>query len=437
MQTIQLPVTQLDRAAWIVIGYLLGYTLALPLMGRVSDVYGHSRIYIVSLAVFAIGSIIVALAQNLTWLVAARVIQAIGGGALVPIAMAIAGDLYGGRSRALAIGVVGAAAEAGAAFGPFYGAAIAQFWGWQWIFWINIPVSLAIVLVVARYLRPSVRIPGKVAYLDGLILAAALTLFTLGISRQSGQPGFLAYLLGFVAASFVFFALFVWRTLRTPQPLFQFSMFRQHNFAVANLVNLLVGAALIVTMVNVPLMSDTILGTSPIEGGLRLLRFTIMLSIGALIGGLMTKRFGYRVPTISGLVLSAAGLFLMGRWSLTIADPSLSVHLALAGLGFGLVIAPLGTAVLDSVREVQKGIASSLVVMMRMVGMMIGLAAVTAWGMDRFHLMTAGISLPEILDAPETLTQTLLGLFSGFFFAAMGICLVAIVPALWLGRKGR
>ena len=435
MNDIHLPITKLDQASWIVIGYLLGYTFAMPLMGRVSDVYGHGRIYLLSLVIFIVGSMLVALANNLQWVVGARIIQAIGGGAVVPIAMAIAGDIFPGKSRAVALGIIGAAVEAGGALGPFYGAALAQFWSWKWIFWINLPIGLIIILIVFLYLGPSPRAQGKIDYLDGFLLAAALAFFSLAISQQSGQPQFWLYILGFLAASFFFFALFVLRVVRVPDPLFKLSMFRNVIFSAANLTNLFVGGALIIAMVNIPLMSDTILGSSPLEGGLRLLRLTIMLSVGAIAGGFLCKRFGYRLPTILGLLLSSIGFLFMSRWTLAIADPRMTLDLAISGFGFGLVIAPIGTAVMNSVREEQKGIASSLVVMMRMIGMIIGLSAITAWGMERFHLMTAGLSIPEILDAPQKLTDSLLALFNNFFLASAGICLVAVLPALWLGRK--
>ena len=211
-------------------------------------------------------------------------------------------------------------------------------------------------------------------------------------------------------------------------------MFRNTTFSVANLTNLFVGGALIIAMVNIPLMSDTILGQSPLEGGLRLLRLTVMLSIGAVAGGFLCKKFGYRLPTILGLILSSAGFLLMSRWTLGIADPQMTLHLAICGLGFGLVIAPLGTAGLNSVKEEQKGIASSSIVMMRMMGMIIGLSAITSWGMDRFHLMTAGLTLTEIMAAPEKLTNSLLVLFNNFFLASAIICLIAILPAIWSGK---
>jgi MFS family permease len=424
MVDIQLPVTKLDQASWIVIGYFLGYTFAMPLMGQVSDRYGHSRIYILSLIIFIAGSILVALSANLQWMVGARVIQAIGGGAVVPIAMAIVGDLYVGKNRAVALGIIGAVVEAGGALGPFYGAVLSQFWGWRWI-----------IIVISLFLKPSPRTGGKIDYVDGFLLAAGLALLSLGLSQQPGQAHFWTYMPIFIIAALIIFTIFIVRIRRVDQPLINLSMFRNVTFSMANITNFLVGGALIIAMVSIPVMSDTILGTSPLGGGLRLLRFTALLSIGAVAGGFLTKRFGYRVPTILGLILSAAGFFLMSRWMLTIADPQMTIDLAVCGFGFGLVIAPLGTAIIDSAAEQHRGIASSLVVMMRMTGMIVGLAAITSWGMEHFHLLTASMSLSEIVNTPENISQSLLIIFHGFFLASIGICLIAIVPAVWLGRK--
>ena len=435
MSSINLPITRLDQAAWIVIGYLLGYTFAMPLMGRVSDVYGHRRIYVLSLLIFIAGSLLTALAANLQWIIGARVIQAIGGGALVPVAMAITGDVFGKKRRAVALGIVGAAAEAGGALGPFYGAALAQFWGWRWIFWINLPVSLIIILIVISFLRASPRTYVKVDYIGGFLLAAGVGFFSLGLSQESRNPNYLIYLIGFLAIAVICFTFFGIRITRTSNPLFKISLFKNLTFSVANLTNILVGGALIIAMVNIPLMSDTIMGKTAMEGGLRLLRFTIMLSAGAVAGGFLCKRFGYRLPTIIGLILSSIGFLLMSRWSLAIADPILTIDLAACGFGFGLVIAPLATGVMNSIGEDQKGIASAIIVTTRLIGMIIGLSAIISWGMDWFHVMTAGMSLTDIITAPDQLRQSLLGMFHNFFLACMVICIAAIIPALWLRRE--
>ncbi len=435
MTSIKLPVTRLDQASWIVIGYLLGYTFAMPLVGKVSDAYGHSRVYIIALLIFIAGSVLVAMSESIEWLVGARVFQAVGGGALVPVAMAIAGEMYTGKNRAVALGIIGAAVEAGGALGPFYGAVIAQYWNWKWIFWLNIPISLAVLVVVFLNVRPNAGVKAKIDYLSGVLLAAALTFLCMGLSQQFGKENYLQKLIGYLAAGIVLLVMFIVRSLKTPEPLVKLSVFKDVLFSMANLTNFFVGAALIIAMVDIPLMTDTIMGVTALEGGLRLLRFTVMLSVGAIVGGFLCKRFGYRLPTIIGLIMSSVGFLFMSRWTLVIADPQMTIHLFVCGFGFGLVIAPLGTAVMDSVNQEQKGFASAMVVMARMIGMMIGMSAITAWGMERFHLATASLSLQDIMDTPQKLTDSLLALYNNFFLASVFICAVAIVPALFLSRK--
>ncbi len=433
MLTIKLPVRSLDKASWIVIGYLLGYTFAMPLIGRVSDVFGHRRIYIVSLFIFMVGSVLVALSTSIEWLVASRVFQAIGGGALVPVAMAITGEMYTGKNRAVALGVIGAAVEAGGAIGPFYGAVIAQYWSWQWIFWLNIPISLCVLAVVLLYVRANKRVKSKIDYLSSILLAISLSFVCMGLSQQFSNDNYFVKLIGFLAVGIAFFAAFLIRSKRLSEPLVKLSAFKNLLFSMANLTNLFVGAALIIAMVDIPLMADTILGGSELDGGLMLLRFTVMLSIGAIAGGFLCKRFGFRLPTIAGLILSTVSFFFMSRWTLEIADPQMTIDLFTCGFGFGLVIAPLGTAVMDSVNQDEKGFASSMVVMARMIGMMLGMAAITAWGMERFHLATSSLSNSEI--TADSLNVPLLALFDNFFFASALICAVAILPALFLSRK--
>ena len=430
MSDLHLSVLQLDRAAWIVIGYLIGYIIAMPLMGRVSDVYGHGRIYVLSLSLFMVSSIFVALAPNLQWMVGARVVQAIGAGAMVPIAMAIVADVFPQRSKVIPLGIIGGVVEGGSALGPFYGGALAYFLDWRWIFWINLPISLIVIVLVFFFLKPSPRVRAKVDYIGGVLLAAALALLSLALWQGS-----LVDTIGLLAAAIFFFVLFVFREVRVSEPLIDFGMFRNITFSSASITNLFVGGALIIALVNIPLMSDTILGTTGLEGGLRLLRLTAMISIGAVAGGFLCRRFGYRLPTMLGLVLSAIGFFFMNGWALDISDPEMTFHLATCGLGFGLVIAPLAAAVIDSVGEERRGIGSSLAVMMRMIGMIIGLSALTSWGMGQFHEMTAGMTLTEILALPEELIRSILAIFHDFFLASAGICLAAILAALWLGKR--
>ncbi len=437
MPDIRLSVFELDQAAWIVNGYLLGFTVAMPLMGRISDVYGHGRIFVLSLLLFLVGSVFVAISPSLEWMVGARIFQAIGGGAMVPIAMAIVADVFPSKNRVIALGVIGGVVEGGAALGPLYGGLFADYLDWRWIFWINIPISIVVIALVVFLLGPGSKSAGKIDYIGGILLAGSLALLSIALCHEWGQPDSVAHTISYLVPAIALFGLFILREIKSAEPLIEFSMFKNVTFSSAGITNLFVGGALIMALVNVPLMSDTILGCSPLEGGLRLLRLTAMISIGAVIGGFICKRFGYRLPTILGLILSAVGFVLLSSWTLDISDPAMTLHLIICGFGFGLVVAPLAAAAVDSVREDQRGIGSSLAVMMRMLGMIIGLSALTSWGMGDFHGMTEGMLIEELLEYPEELVDSVVTLFHNFFIVSVGICLAAIVPALWLRKKKR
>ena len=381
---IDLPVTKLDQGAWIVTGYLVGYTAAMPLMGRVSDIYGHGRIYLLSMLVFMLGSALVALGGSLGWIVGARVIQAIGGGAVVPVSLAIASETLPAGKRGIAIGLIVALAEAGAVLGPLYGGLVLRFLDWRWLFWLNLPQAGVVVLLVL-FLVKSRRRPGlRVDYLGGLLLGGSLTCLALGLSGEAVLPAGAGWQAGLLGASAVLLAAFVYWQGRAGEPLLPISIFRRVPFSAASGVSLLVGGALILALVNIPLMTDTVMGRPPLEGGLRLLRLMAMIPVGALVGGLLYQRLGYRTPMALGLGLAALGFLLLSRWPLDVRDPRMTLELMVGGLGFGMVITPMTLAVLNQVRDDRKATASALVTVMRMTGMIVGLSALSSWGKDRF-----------------------------------------------------
>ncbi len=430
---------ELDRAAWTITGYLLGYVAAMPLIGRLSDVWGHRRLFIISMVVFMAGSAAVALTSDLSWLVATRVFQAIGAGALVPISIAIVGDLFPSKRRGVPLGIMGASVEAGGVIGPLWGGIMIRYLDWQWVFWINIPLGAAVLVGVILLLKPSPRYKAKIDYLGGGLITLSLAMLTLGLARiNTSDPLMVIYL----AVSVASLVLFVVRQRVTLEPLYPLSMFRTWAFDAANATHLLVGGSLIIVMVTIPLMANTVMELSPLEGGLRLMRLTAAIPVGALLGGIACQKLDYRIPTVVGLALAALGLLFMSRWTLEIADPAMTVHLVIAGSGFGLVIAPIALAAINSVRESDRGAAAALITAMRMIGMTIGLAALTAWGSGQFQGLVTGLQFPfalpgesseqtqqRIAEFEARLTDVGLGLFNDFFLVAMGLCLIAIVPA--------
>ena len=442
MLDLTVPISELDRASWTITGYLLGYVAAMPLIGRMSDVWGHRSLYVACMLLFMVGSVAAALTTSITWLVAARIFQAVGAGALVPISIAIVGDLFPSEKRAVPLGILGASAEAGGVIGPLWGGLISRFLDWPWVFWINLPLGALVLVFLLVLLRPSPRFPARIDYLGGGLIAISLTTLTLALSRVDAPDAlFGVYLAATVAA----LGMFVIRQRTASEPLLPTSMFRAMGFNASNVTHMLIGGALIIGMVTVPLMANTVLGLTALDGGLMLMRMTVAIPVGAVLGGLACQRMDLRIPSVAGLLLVGAGFGLMSTWGLDIADPVMALHLATVGLGFGLLIAPIALVATESVDVGLRGAASAVVTAMRIVGMTFGLAALTAWGTGRFQQLVVGLQLPlpvqgETTEQTQTriaefeahLSDAGLTLFNDFFLIAMAVALIAIVSALFM-----
>ncbi|MEE8519706.1 MAG: MFS transporter, partial [Dehalococcoidia bacterium] len=279
MLDIGIPISRLNDVAWMVTAYLLGFTVAMPLLGRVGDVYGHRRLFAGSILLFGVGSVLVALSQGLPWLIAARVVQAVGGGALLPAAIALASEGLPRARRPIVFGLVGAAAEAGAVLGPLYGGIIIELLGWRWIFWTNLPV-VAVLLAVLVAVPESHGSRGKLDIAGGLLLAGGLSLVTVALAQKTlfAVDSLAPY--GAAAAGVALLVALIVVESKAAEPLFQRTLFLARSFAAAMSAQFLIGTALILALVTVPLMADTVLGQSPLEGGLRLMRFTGAIPVG-------------------------------------------------------------------------------------------------------------------------------------------------------------
>lgn len=551
MVDLRLPFqTAADDAAWVVSGYLLAYTLSVAMMGRISDLIGRRRTYFIALLLFILGSWLVAVAafvpagwvrtifrtiqggrpdqafMALYALIGGRVIQAFGAGAMVPVSMALVGDLYPPEHRATALGVVGAVDTAGWVLGHLYGGLMVQIVDWPVLFWINIPITTLIAIVTWWHLRGiaesygegGLKTPAVAAILIGagvinllaliamgraimpglldtftnrllglkwlsnltaLVMLAAIIL-TLTGSRRVGEhnradwPGTILLVLVLIglnvglggsggeinlgqdfSQSPVFTPVsiaalivagtaligFVLVERYSKTPLFALSHFRARNISLASLINLLVGFCLMVGLVSVPLFINTVVATDLNEAallsGILLGTLTIPMAISSIPGGLLTEKVGYRIPTALGLGLAAFGFFLGRTWTPDVTRTTMGLHMALAGIGLGLTVAPIGTAVINLVKADERGIASAVVLVMRLVGMTLGTSIMTNYGLRRSNVLTEQF-LAQLGDSPDVaalidaaIRVATLVINEMLSIAAL-ICLIAVIPALFM-----
>jgi MFS family permease len=409
MRDVGIAINKIQQVTPIVTGYLLGYIAAMPLLGRASDRFGRKLLLQVSLAGFAIGSVVTALSNDLTTLVIGRVIQGTASGALLPVTLALAADLWASRKRAAVLGGVGAAQELGSVLGPVYGIALVWLFNhWQAVFWVNVPLAVIAMVMIHFSLpaRQDSEMPEKVDVVGGVLLAIALGLAVVGLynpepdGKQVLPSWGLPVLLGALVAAVAFFVWERFARTRLIEPV----GVHFRPFLAALGASLAAGAALMVTLVNVELFGQGVLGQDQNQAAALLLRFLIALPIGALLGGWIATKIGDRIVAFAGLLIAAGGYWLISMWPVDllaarhdlgfISLPTLDIDLAIAGIGLGLVIGPLTSATLRVVPAAQHGIASAAVVVARMIGMLVGIAALSAWGLYRFNQILATLPKP-------------------------------------------
>lgn len=540
MASAKVPLDELQRAAPIISGFLLGYVAVLPLIGRIADLRGRVPVLLASLVIFSIGSVLTAVSFDLPSMVSGRFLQGLGGGGLVPATFALVADLYPAHRRTVPLGIVSAVQEIGSVLGPLLGALVLAVADWRAIFALNVAVGAVLAAAVAvlgrsQDLREAGGGPGDPTarrgrfdwlgvFLAVALLAATLVLFTrppslmrdltwgqlfvpwtgssrwvtpigaitVGLvlllvvrcllarrplmdlrswgraAREADLVGavLLALALGGVVLTFatadprielisprgrwylvgtaVASVLFVVHLRRAKAPLVPRGAFGDRAAWGSVLVSFFVGSALIAALIDIPLFArTTVYPDSQVLAALVLVRFLVALPIGAVLGGWWCRTAPAGVVTCVGMLMAAGGFVWMTQWGIdSLSHPLASVPLVLGGLGFGLALAPVNAAMLASTAHDVHGLASAFVVVARMVGMLVGISALTALGMRRYYSETG--TLPAVQDVCDSgkvcKAYTTLMKEAGIaqeqvVFAGAAFCaVVAALLALWVFR---
>jgi EmrB/QacA subfamily drug resistance transporter len=371
--------TQINWSSWTITIYSLGQVVAMPMAGKLSDMFGRKRVFLIAVAVFTVASLCCGFAGNIYLLLISRAIQALGGGAFMPSATGIVADHFGtGRDRA--VGMFTSIFPIGGIVGPIIGGIFVSYWSWRGIFLVNVPIGIALIGLVIKFIpanseRVSRRIDVRgIIILTVLILSAMFGITYLGTGQATlYSPVFL----GCEAVALVAGWVFIRHSKRDPAPFVPFALLRGRGFGVMNMINLIYGAAVIGFAALVPLYAQERYHIAPLGAGTLLTARAVgMISVASLAVFTM-RRTGYRLPMIGGFTILAAGLGLMALPAPISPYVWLAIGAAITGCGMGMSVPSTNNASLQLAPDQVAAIAG-LRGMFRQAGSIIAVSVVTA-----------------------------------------------------------
>jgi len=383
--TTALPSIRADLGAtiqsleWTVNAYTLSYAVLLLTGAALGDRFGRRRMFLVGLAMFTGASAAAALAPSTSALIAARAIQGVGAAIVTPLTLTLLADVFPPERRGLAIGAWSGVSGLGVALGPLVGGAVVEGISWHWIFWINVPVGIALLPIAARRLGES-RGPARALDLPGVALASAGLLgIVYGIVRGNELGWTSTTVLGSLIAGAILVAAFLAWEARAPQPMLPLRFFRSRGFSAVNAVSLSMYFGVFGSIFLLAQFFQVTQGYSPLEAGLRTLPWTIMPMFIAPIAGMLSDRIGSRPLMATGLTLQSGAI----AWLASVSTPTvpygeLVIPFVMAGTGMALVFAPAANAVLSAVRPEEAGQASGATNAIRELGGVLGVAVLAS-----------------------------------------------------------
>lgn len=362
---------------WLFSSYLLTQAVLVPVYGKLSDTFGRTPVLLFGIGVFALGSVLCALAWSMPALIAFRAVQGLGAGAVLPMAQTVAGDIYTVAERAKAQGYLASVWGMSAVVGPALGGVFADFWSWRWIFWINVPLCAIAAWVIVRNFhedRPSGS-ARRVDWAGAVTLAAGAALVILGLLEggqswawSSGRS------IGIFAGGIALLVVFGWIESRAAEPILPMWVLTRRVLITTSAVSALVGAVVLGLTSYVPSFVQGALGTSALVAGFALATMTIGWPIAASQSGRLYLRIGFRMTGLVGAVPLLAGAVLLTRLGIGSSPWHVAGCCVLIGLGMGLIASPALIAAQSSVEWAERGVVTGANAFARALGSAVGVA---------------------------------------------------------------
>lgn len=428
---------QVAQVEWVTTGYLMAICAVILFFGKLGDMVGKIRVFRIGTVIFILGSLLCGLSTSLAFLIVSRVIQAVGASMTMANSQGIVTDIFPATERGKALGLIGTFVSLGSIAGPSLGGIIVSSLGWEYIFWVNVPLGLIAFALGLKVLpKDLVRIKSRIDLPGSLLFSFfIITLFAgllLGQQYGYGNSGIITALIAAGAA----FAAFIMVELRRPAPLLQLSLFKNSLFSLSILCGFLVFAANFCFNIIAPFYAQNMLGLSPFYAGFLLMLFPISMVVIAPLSGALSDKIGSEFLTFAGLIVMVIAQFGLARLHEGSSVILVGVWIAMLGVGSGLFQSPNNSLIMSKVPRTQLGSAGSVNSLVRNVGMVVGITIATT---ILFNVMSskAGYRVTGLIPGRPDI------FLSGMhvvFITSSSICLVAALLTGWRMitiRKGK
>jgi EmrB/QacA subfamily drug resistance transporter len=414
---------------WVLTAYLLAICATLPIIGKISDLIGRSKVYQYGFIIFAIGSAFCGMSHSLGMLIGSRIIQAVGASCLMSNSQAIVADVFSQGERGRAMGIIGTVVSLGSLTGPGIGGILVDRFGWPTIFWINIPIGF-IAFIAGRFCLPKDKVrPGRQPFdfVGSCMFIVGMVLLLYIISNGNDWGWTSLYVIGGLLISGSVLIWFYRWEHKVEQPMLDFSLYRIRAFRVGNMTAFLSFVAMFFVTVMMPFYMENVLQFSPEKTGYIMMMYPLTMAIVAPCSGWLSDKIGPNALTTAGLIINIVGFGLLHTLTMQESAWDVGIHLALFGLGTGLFQSPNNASIMGSAPKPKLGTAGSLNALVRNTGMVLGISLSVSLYTTRLNQLGGGAGTD-----PKLMVQAL----HFVFWMALAVCVLALLISVGRFRQG-